>query len=187
LQTAYNFVTPYIPKSLIGLITRDSVLLEFSNTMICLILAGKCGSHIASEIGAMRVTEQIDALDLMGINSANYLALPKIVGLMLMVPFLTIISMVVGVFGGWLAGIVGGVIQSADYLLGIFSSFVPYFIVYSIIKSVVFAFIITSIATYYGYYVKGGSLEVGHSSTKAVVMSCIFILIFDLILTQLLL
>ena len=187
LQTAYNFALPYIPKYIIALVTRDSVFLEFASTMICLILAGKSGSHIASEIGAMRITEQIDALELMGINSANFLALPKILGLMLTVPFLTVISMGIGVFGGWIAGIVSGTVQSADYLQGILYAFVPYYIFYSIIKSVVFAYLITSIAAYYGYTVSGGSLEVGRSSTKAVVASCILILIFDLILTQLIL
>jgi len=187
LQTAYNFALPYIPKYIIALVTRDSVFLEFSSTMICLILAGKTGSQIASEIGAMRITEQIDALELMGVNSANFLALPKIIGLMFIVPFLTIISMGTGVFGGWVAGVVSGTVQSADYLQGIFYAFVPYYIFYSIIKSVVFVFIITSIAAYYGYTVSGGSLEVGRSSTKAVVASCVLILIFDLILTQLIL
>jgi len=187
LQTAYNLALPYIPKYTIALVTRDSVLLEFASTMICLILAGKAGSHIASEIGTMRVTEQIDALDVMGINSASFLVLPKVLGLMLTVPFLTIISMGVGVFGGWVAGSVSGTVPSAEYIQGILYAFIPYYIFYSIVKSVVFVFIITSIAGYYGYHATGGSLEVGRSSTTAVVMSCIFILIFDLVLTQLLL
>jgi len=187
LQTAYNLVAPYIPISTVATVTRDSVLLEFSSTMIALILAGKVGSHIASEIGTMRVTEQIDALDVMGLNSAGFLLLPKVLGLMFMVPFLTIISMFVGIFGGWAAGSITGTVPSAEYIQGIIYVFIPFYILYSIIKSVVFAFIVTSIAGYYGYHVTGGSLEVGRSSTTAVVMSCIFILIFDLILTQLLL
>ena len=187
LQTAYNLELPIIPKYTVALATRDSMLLEFSSTLVCLILAGKVGSHIASEIGTMRVTEQIDALDVMGINSANFLVLPKILGLMLTVPFLSILSMGVGIFGGWIAGAVTGAVPSADYLQGILYAFIPYYIAYAIIKSVVFAFIVTSIAGFHGYYTSGGSLEVGRSSTRAVVMSSIYILIFDLVLTQLLL
>ena len=187
LQTAYNLVAPYIPISTVATVARDSILLEFSSSMIALILAGKVGSHIASEIGTMRVTEQIDALDVMGINSAGYLILPKIIGLMFIVPFLTIISMFVGIFGGWTAGSITGTVPSAEYIQGIIISFIPFYIAYSIIKSVVYAFLITSIAGFYGFHVSGGSLEVGRSSTKAVVVSCVMILIFDLILTQLLL
>ena len=187
LQTAYNLELPIIPKYTVALATRDSMLLEFSSTLVCLILAGKVGSHIASEIGTMRVTEQIDALDVMGINSANFLVLPKILGLMLTVPFLSILSMGIGIFGGWIAGAITGAVPSADYLQGILYAFIPYYIAYAIIKSVVFAFIVTSIAGFHGYYTSGGSLEVGRSSTRAVVMSSIYILIFDLVLTQLLL
>ncbi|MCL2074776.1 MAG: ABC transporter permease [Marinilabiliaceae bacterium] len=187
LQTAYNLDMPLIPTYAVPVATRDSMLLEFSSTLVCLILAGKVGSHIASGIGTMRVTEQIDALDVMGINSANYLVLPKVLGLMLTAPFLTVISMGVGIFGGWIAGAATGAVTSADYLQGILYAFVPYYIFYSVVKTIIFAFILTSIAGYYGYHTSGGSLEVGHSSTKAVVMSCIYILIFDLILTQLLL
>ena len=187
LQTAYNLDMPLIPSYAVPVATRDSVLLEFSSTLVCLILAGKVGSHIASGIGTMRVTEQIDAIDVMGINSAGFLVLPKILGLMITAPFLTIISMGVGIFGGWVAGAATGAVTSADYLQGILYAFVPYYIFYSVFKTIVFAFLLTSIAGYYGFHTSGGSLEVGQSSTKAVVMSCIYILVFDLILTQLLL
>ena len=187
LQTAYNLEMPLIPYYVVPVATRDSILLEFSSTLVCLILAGKVGSHIASGIGTMRVTEQIDALDVMGINSACFLVLPKLLGLMLTAPFLSLISMGIGIGGGWIAGSLTGVVTSANYLQGILYAFVPYYIVYSLIKTTVFAFLISTIAGYYGYFTSGGSLEVGRSSTKAVVMSCIYILIFDLILTQLLL
>ncbi|TCO08203.1 MlaE family ABC transporter permease [Natronoflexus pectinivorans] len=187
LQTAYNIDLPIIPKYAIGLAARDSIILEFSSTIVSLILAGKVGSHIASEIGTMRVTEQIDVLDVMGINSAGYLVLPKVMALIIIIPFLVIISMGVGIFGGWTAGTTTGVVPSDEYIYGIQYMFVPFYIAYSLIKSVVFAFLITTIAGYWGYYSTGGSLEVGRSSTRAVVISSIQILLFNLILTQLLL
>ncbi|WP_066632236.1 MlaE family ABC transporter permease [Labilibacter marinus] len=187
LQTAYNIDIPFIPKYTIGLAARESVLLEFSSTIVGLILAGKVGSSIASEIGSMRVTEQIDAIEIMGINSSGFLVLPKILGLVLIVPFLTIISMGIGIIGGWLAGSITGEVPAADYIYGIRYAFQPFYILYGLIKSVVFAFLISSIAAYQGYYVEGGSLEVGKASTKAVVVSSIQILLFNLLLTQLLL
>lgn len=187
LQTAYNTENPIYPTYLIGLGTRDSILLEFSSTIVALILAGKMGSNIASEIGTMRVTEQIDALEIMGVNSASYLILPKMIATLLFNPFLTIISINVGIIGGWLAGTTAGVITSEDYIYGIQYAFIPYYIVYSLIKTVFFAFIITSVSAFHGYYVDGGSLEVGRASTKAVVHSSILILLFNVILTQLLL
>lgn len=187
LQTAYNLENPLIPSYLVGLTTRDSMLLEFSSTMVCLILAGKVGSNVASEIGTMRVTEQIDALEIMGVNSAAHLVLPKIIAMMVFTPFLVVISMFFGILGGYLAGVGFHAITPSDYLYGIHYYFIPFYITYSLIKSVVFAFLIVSISSFYGYYTSGGALEVGHSSTKAVVYSSILILVFNLILTQLML
>lgn len=187
LQTAYNTENPIYPSYLIGLGCRDSIILEFSSTISALILAGKVGSSIASEIGTMRVTEQIDALEMMGINSASYLILPKIVASMLFNPILTLISISVGILGGWAAGTLSGVITSANFIYGIQYAFIPYYITYSLIKTVVFAFIISSVSAFEGYYVEGGSLEVGRASTKAVVFSSVLILLFNVILTQLLL
>jgi phospholipid/cholesterol/gamma-HCH transport system permease protein len=187
LQTAYNTENPIYPTYLIGLGCRDSIILEFSSTVAALILAGKVGSNIASEIGTMRVTEQIDALEMMGVNSASYLILPKIIATLLFNPFLTLISIIVGILGGWLAGTLSGVITSEDFIYGIQYAFIPYYITYSMIKTVFFAFIITSVSSFQGYYVDGGSLEVGRASTKAVVFSSVLILLFNVILTQLLL
>ena len=186
IQTAFNLNNPFLPKYLIGLATRDSLILEFSPTMICLILAGKVGSNVASEIGSMRVTEQIDALEMMGVNSANFLILPKIIAAMFFFPFLVIISMGIGMFGGWL-GSISVDVTTADFLYGLKHEFNPFYITYSLTKTVVFAFIITSVSSYYGYFTKGGALEVGVSSTKAVVYSSVVVLIFNFILTQLLL
>jgi phospholipid/cholesterol/gamma-HCH transport system permease protein len=187
LQTAYNTENPIYPAYLIGLGCRDSIILEFSSSVAALILAGKVGSNIASEIGTMRVTEQIDALEIMGINSASYLTLPKIIATLLFNPILTLMSITIGIFGGWTAGTLSGVITSANFIYGIQYSFVPYYITYSLIKTVFFAFIITSISAFQGYHVIGGSLEVGRASTKAVVYSSVLILLFNVILTQLLL
>lgn len=187
LQTRYNLENPLIPLYLIGLTARDSMLLEFSSTIVGLILAGKVGSNIASEIGHMRITEQIDALEVMGVNSACYLILPKVIAAVVFFPVLTVLSMIVGVFGGWLACITTGALTSTDYIYGIQYWFVPFYITYSIIKSIVFAIIITTVSAYFGYHVKGGALEVGHASTRGVVTSSILILLFNVILTQLLL
>ncbi|HJN63975.1 MAG: ABC transporter permease [Flavobacteriales bacterium] len=186
IQTAFNLDNPFLPKYLIGLATRDSLILEFSPTMICLILAGKVGSNVASEIGSMRVTEQIDALEMMGVNSASFLILPKIIAAVFFFPFLVIISMGIGMFGGWL-GSISVDVTTADFLYGLKYGFNPFYITYSLTKTVVFAFIITSVSSYYGYFTKGGALEVGVSSTKAVVYSSVVVLIFNFILTQLLL
>lgn len=186
IQTAFNLINPLLPKYLIGLATRDSLILEFSPTMLCLILAGKVGSNVASEIGSMRVTEQIDALEIMGVNSANFLILPKIIAAMFFFPFLVIISMGIGMFGGWL-GSMSVDVTTADFLYGLKYEFVPFYVTYALTKTVVFAFIITSVSSFYGYYTKGGALEVGVSSTKAVVYSSVVVLIFNFILTQLLL
>jgi phospholipid/cholesterol/gamma-HCH transport system permease protein len=187
LQTAYNTENPIYPTYLIGLGCRDSIILEFSSTISALILAGKVGSNIASEIGTMRVTEQIDALEMMGVNSASYLILPKIIATLLFFPILTLLSICVGILGGWLAGTSAGVITSENFIYGIQYAFIPYYITYSLIKTVVFAFIITSVSSFQGYYVDGGSLEVGRASTKAVVFSSVLILLFNVVLTQLLL
>lgn len=187
LQTRYNLENPLIPLYLIGLTARDTMLLEFSSTIVGLILAGKVGSNIASEIGHMRITEQIDALEVMGVNSACYLVLPKVVAAVIFNPLLTLLSMFVGVFGGWLASVTTGALTSADYIYGIQYWFIPFYVSYSLIKTVVFAIIITTVPAFFGYYVKGGALEVGHSSTKGVVASSILILLFNVILTQLLL
>ena len=187
IQTAYNTENPLLPSYLIGLAARDSILLEFSSTIVALILAGKVGSNIASEIGTMRITEQIDALEIMGVNSASHLVLPKITASILFNPFLCIMSIAVGIVGGWSVGVFSGVITTQDYLDGILYAFIPYYILYGVIKTLVFAFLISSISSFYGYFVSGGSLEVGRSSTKAVVNSSVMILLFNLILTQLLL
>jgi len=187
MQTAYNIENPFLPSYLIGLGTRDSMILEFSSTIVALILAGKVGSNIASEIGTMRVTEQIDALEIMGVNSASYLVLPKIVAALMFFPFLTVLSMFIGISGGWLVGVSTGVTSSEEFLYGVQYTFIPYYVVYSLIKSVFFAFLITSISAFFGYHAEGGALEVGRSSTMAVVTSSIFVLLFNLILTQVLL
>ena len=187
IQAKLNTENPLLPTYTTGLLTRDTLLREFSSTILCLILAGKVGSNIASEIGSMRITEQIDALEIMGVNSANYLILPKILAFMTMMPFLVIISIAVGLIGGYGVGAFTDIITVADYLVGIQYAFIPYYVLYAIIKSVVFAFIITSLSSYYGYYAYGGAIEVGKASTNAVVNSNIMILFADLLLTKLML
>jgi len=187
IQSAYNFTNPFIPLYAIGLGTRESIVLEFSPTIISLILAGKVGSNIASEIGTMRITEQIDALEIMGINSAAYLIFPKIIAAMLINPFLIVLSMFLGVMGGYVMGVASGACTSYQYIFGIQTLFVPFNVYYSLTKTVVFAFIITSVASYQGYYIKGGALEVGKASTRSVVYNSILILIANLVITQMML
>lgn len=187
IQMAFNIDTPLIPMYTIGFVTRQSVVLEFSPTIISLILAGKVGSRIASELGTMRVTEQIDAIEIIGINPATFLIFPKVVAAVVINPVLITMSMITAIIGGWLAGIVTGLVPSGEYIYGIKAFFHAYDIVYALIKTVVFAFLIVTISAYHGYYTKGGALEVGASSTKAVVHSSIAIIVFNLILTQLLL
>lgn len=187
IQMTINIVSPIIPTYATGVATREIMLLEFSSSILSLILAGKVGSNIASEIGTMRVTEQIDALDIMGINSANFIVLPKIIGFVVFVPILCVMSMFVGLVGGYLVAMFTDMITIEHYVYGIQSFFVEWYVWYGIIKTVVFAYLITSIAAYYGYFVRGGALEVGKASTNAVVASSIFILLFDVILTKLLL
>ena len=182
-----NIVSPLIPSYSTGLATREILLLEFSSTMMSLILAGKVGSNISSEIGTMRVTEQIDAMDIMGINSANFIVLPKIIGFVTFTPVLCVLSMFMGLLGGALIAEFTTMISMENYVFGIQSFFNEWYVWYSIIKTLVFSFIITTVAAYYGYYVKGGALEVGKASTKAVVSSSILILMSDVILTKLLL
>jgi phospholipid/cholesterol/gamma-HCH transport system permease protein len=184
LQMSINLEEGFIPRSLIGYATRETMILEFSSTVVALILAGKVGSSIASEIGTMRITEQIDALELMGVNSASYLILPKIVAAVVFFPFLCILSILVGTLGGYLICVFTGAILPGDFITGLHLDFRPWSIVYSLVKSAVFAFIITSVSAYYGYHARGNSLEVARSSTQAVVASSITILIFNLILTQ---
>ncbi|MBO4331968.1 MAG: ABC transporter permease [Paludibacteraceae bacterium] len=187
IQMKLNMSNPILPGYLTGLAVRDTLLLEFSPTILCLILAGKVGSNIASEIGTMRITEQIDAIDIMGINSANYLILPKITAFISVIPSLVIISIFAGILGGLGVAEFTDTITVTEYTQGIQYSFVPFYVTYAIIKSMVFAFIISSVASYYGYTVKGGALEVGKNSTKAVVNSSIIILGSNFMLTKLLL
>ncbi len=187
IQFAYSMSNPLYPTELVGLGTRDTLLLEFSSTMLALIMAGKVGSNITSEIGTMRVTEQIDSLEIMGVNSASYLILPKIVAVVFIFPFLYILSVFFGLLGGLVTGPLVGVITVPEYIDGIQWLFYPYYITFSIIKSLVFGFLVASVPAYFGYYVHGGALEVGRASTKAVVNTNILILFFDLILTRLLL
>lgn len=188
MQVSLNINSPIIPAFTVGYITREIVLLEFSSTIMCLILAGKVGSNIASEIGTMRVTEQIDALEIMGVNSANYLIMPKIAAFMIFIPVLCVFSMFFGILGGYAIGLISpSIITIATYEYGLQYWFNSFNIWYSIIKSVLFAYIISSIASYFGYNVKGGALQVGKASTNSVVMSSVMILTFDLLITQLLL
>ncbi len=184
LQMSINLDEGFIPRSLIGYATRETMILEFSSTVVALILAGKVGSSIASEIGTMRITEQIDALELMGVNSASYLILPKIVSAVVFFPFLCILSILIGTVGGYLVSALTGVVLPGDFIEGLHLDFKPWSIIYALIKTAVFAFIITSVSSFYGYYAKGNSLEVARSSTSAVVASSISILLFNLILTQ---
>jgi phospholipid/cholesterol/gamma-HCH transport system permease protein len=189
LQTAANMSSPLLPDYTIGYITRSSTILEFSPTIISLILAGKIGSNIASEIGTMRVTEQIDALEIMGVNSIGYLMFPKILATTLFLPFVVLISMALCLFGGWLAGVQSGLYTTETYVTGIKAFWYEdsFYLYYALSKTMIFGFIITSIPAYFGYYTKGGSLEVGRSSTKAVVASSVAILVSNYILTQLIL
>jgi phospholipid/cholesterol/gamma-HCH transport system permease protein len=187
IQTALNLENPLIDPSLIGFAAKQSVILEFSPTLSSVILAGIVGSYISSTIGTMRITEQIDALDVMGINSANYLILPKIVAAVVFYPFLIGLSMFLGILGGWVAGVVTDLVSTQDYLEGIRIGFDPFHFTYSMIKTVVFAFLIATIPSFFGYNVKGGALEVGRASTKAVIWTSVMIVFWNYIITQLLL
>jgi phospholipid/cholesterol/gamma-HCH transport system permease protein len=187
IQTASNIDSALIPLYTIGFAARQSVILELSPTIIALILAGKVGSNIASEIGMMRVTEQVDALEIMGVNSASYLILPKITAALLINPFLIVFSMFLGLLGGYLAAVGTGLVPSGQFIYGLQYNFDSFGITYALIKTVFFAFLLTSIPAFHGYYTKGGALEVGRSSTRAVVSSSVAILLFNYVLTQLLL
>lgn len=187
IQMQLNISSPLIPAYSVGLATRDIVLLEFSNSILCLILAGKVGSNIASEIGTMRVTEQIDALEIMGVNSCNFLVLPKITAFIFFMPFLVIISITMAFLGGYCVALFTDIITVSRYVYGLQALFNEWYIWYGLIKSLVFAFIIASVSSFFGYYVNGGALQVGRASTNAVVSSSILILLFDVLLTKLLL
>lgn len=187
VQTAYQLVSPLIQKDTIAQIVRDTVILEFAPTVVCIVLAGVVGSKIASELGNMRVSEQIDALEIMGINTKSYLIMPKIAATLVTIPMLVVLSMALGILGGRLAGSLSNILSTDTYDKGLIENFVPYNVVFALAKAYTFAFIISSIPAYYGYYVKGGSLEIGRSSTKSVVVSCVMILFADYILAALLL
>ena len=187
LQTAYNLESPFIPKMYVGYMARESLVLEFCSTMIALILAGKVGSNISSEIGSMRITEQIDAMEMMGINSANFLILSKIAAATVFNPLLMLLSFILGLLGGAIIIMMTGVINISQFVDGIQFSFKQYYVFYSMIKMAAFSFVITSVASFYGYYASGGSLGVGRSSTKAIVVSSVMILVVNLVITKLML
>ncbi|MCK0130875.1 ABC transporter permease [Flavobacteriaceae bacterium F08102] len=187
IQTALNLESPLTPKYLIGFASRESLILEFSPTLISIILAGKVGSFITSSIGTMRVTEQIDALEVMGINSLNHLVLPKLIATVFFYPFVIIISIFLGIVGGWVAGIITGLVSSTDYIYGIRVGLEPFHFFYSIVKTMVFAFIIATVPAYHGFYVNGGAIEVGKASTRAVVWTSVVIIVLNYVLTQMLL
>lgn len=186
VQFAYQLESSFIPQYYIGYIVRDSMLIELAPTFSCLVLAGKVGSNIASELGSMRSTEQIDALEIMGVNTISYLIAPKILGAMFIVPFLVILAATLGISGGMIASINSG-IPFETYYRGLTYFFEPFNVTLMLLKGVVFSFIFSSVACYYGYYVKGGALEIGAASTKAVVNSSILILIFDYVIAAILL
>ena len=188
LQMAFNLDgSGFIPKYYVAYATRESVILEFSPTIISIILCGKVGSYIASSIGTMRVTEQIEALDVMGVNSINYLVLPKIAAMLSFMPVLIMTSMLMAIFGGWIAAITSGTCTSAEYIYGLRMPFDTFYITYAMIKSEVFAFVVATLPAFFGYYIKGGALEVGRASTNAVVWSSMVIIILNYVLTQTLL
>ncbi|MFK8060740.1 MAG: MlaE family ABC transporter permease [Polaribacter sp.] len=187
IQTVLNLENPFIPKSLVGFAAKRSIILEFAPTFCSIILAGKVGSFITSSIGTMRVTEQIDALEVMGINSLNHLVLPKILAAVLFYPFLILLAMFLGILGGWIAGVTTGLFSGVDYIEGLQIDFKPFLLVYAIVKTLIFAFLISTVPAYHGYYVKGGSIAVGRASTQSVVWTTILIVIMNYFLTQMLL
>ncbi|MDO5074334.1 MAG: ABC transporter permease [Bacteroidales bacterium] len=186
IQIKLNIESAWMPKWVSGYVTREIMLLEFSSAIMCLILAGKVGSNIASEIGTMRITQQIDALEIMGLNSASYLILPKIAGMLTMIPLLVVFSTTSGIIGAYATAYIGHILTPAHLTEGIQYDFTPWYFWMGVVKSIFFAFIISSVSAYYGYRVEGGSVEVGKASTNAVVTSSMLILFSDLFLTQLL-
>ena len=182
VQTAYQLISPLIKKETIAQIVRDTVILEFAPTLVCIVLAGVVGSKIAGELGNMRVSEQIDALEIMGINTKSYLIAPKILGALITIPLLVILAMALGIYGGRLAGSLGGILSTDTYDRGLLLNFAPKNVWFALVKAYTFAFIISSVSSFYGYNVKGGALEIGRASTTAVITSCILILFADYIL-----
>ena len=187
VQTAYQLVSPLIPKATISQIVRDTIMLELSPTLVCIVLAGVVGSKIASELGNMRVSEQIDALEIMGINTRNYLIFPKIAGAFLVIPCLIIISIALAIWGGRVAGNLSGILSYQTFDVGLRQELNLHNVTFALYKAYTFSFIISSIGAYFGYYVKGGSFEIGRASTVAVIVSCILILFADYVLAALLL
>jgi phospholipid/cholesterol/gamma-HCH transport system permease protein len=187
IQVAFQLISPLIPKEVVGSISRDSTILEFSPTISALVLSGRIGSSIASQIGTMRVTEQIDALEIMGVNAPGYLISPKIIAGVSMIPLLVIISVILGLTGGYVACLTSREIAPTDYVIGLKDGFNSVTVTVCAVKAVVFGFIITSVCSYFGFYTSGGALEVGQSATKGVVYSCIWILFADLVISSLLL
>lgn len=187
VQTAYQLITPLIPKTVIAVIVRDNIILELAPTLICVVLAGVVGSRIASELGNMRISEQIDALEIMGINTKAYLIMPKILAALIVVPCLVVLAAVLGIWGGRMAGELSGILPADIYNDGLLEDFIPYNVVFAMSKTYTYAFIISSIPAYYGYHVEGGSLEIGRASTKSVIVSCILILLADYALAAILL
>lgn len=187
VQTAYQLISPLVPKPVIAGIVRDSTILELSPTVVCIVLAGVVGSKIASELGNMRVSEQIDALEIMGINTKSYLILPKILAAVTMIPLLIILSIGVSIFGGYIAGMFSSILTRQQFEQGLINNFSPYNVFFAMAKSVTFAFLIATVPAYYGYHVEGGALEIGRASTTSVVVTCILILFADYGLSVLLL
>ena len=187
LQTAYQLVSPLLPRSTIAMIVRETVILEFAPTLVCIVLAGVVGSKIAGELGNMRVSEQIDALEIMGINTRTYLVLPKILAALITIPLLVVLSMVLGIWGGRLASVATGIVAASQFDKGLLQDFLPYNVFFALAKAYTFSFIISSIPSFYGYYVNGGALEIGRASTRSVIVSCVLILLADYVLSAVLL
>lgn len=186
LQTAYNLVSPFIPNYVISLVVRDMTILELAPTVMAIVYAGKVGSNIAGELGTMRITEQIDALEVMGVNAASYLVLPKIIASLMVYPMLVVMSAFLSIFGGYLAGTLTGTLTPTEFIYGLRFEFVEYNVTFALTKSVAFALVVAAISSYKGFFTVGGALEVGRASTSAVTNSCIGVLTADFLLTKLL-
>ena len=187
IQTAYNLISPLIPDYIISLVVRDMTILELAPTIIAIVFAGKVGSNIAGELGTMKITEQVDALEVMGINAASYLVLPKVLASMVTYPMLVVLAGFLSIYGGYLTSLLTGIVTGTDYIYGIRFEFIPFNVTFALIKAFVFAFLVATISAYKGFYTRGGALEVGRASTSAVTNSCIAILCADYILAKLLL